>query len=215
MRLMILKMMLPLRYCQMQCNHFFCHYDFLNKYSEWPCKQLIKFDTRYRGDQSSLLDLLLVSDEKCISRVESGAPLGASDHSVITAVAQVRLQEKDTKKVIKRKFHKADYERISEYLTVRFDEMQDDITYLSFYNVLKDAIENNIPESLCRVNKTKPWINKTLFNEIDKKRRLWDKYKNQKNEENYAIFRRHNNNLKSQIRQARTKYEGLLDRGNN
>ena len=46
-----------------------------------------------------------------------------------------------------------------------------------FEHVVKVAIEKHIPLKSVPVNSQKPWINETLFKQIDKKRKLWDKIK--------------------------------------
>ncbi|KAL3286305.1 hypothetical protein HHI36_000814 [Cryptolaemus montrouzieri] len=84
--------------------------EFLATYAQWTCYQLITSSTRLRVDSDSLLDLLLVPDERLVTRISSCPSLGLSDHTVLLATIQ------ETKLVYKINFYKADYAKVNSYL---------------------------------------------------------------------------------------------------
>src|SRR5215469_10717262 len=57
--------------------------DFLSTVQEHGLCQLVSESTRSRGNQSSLLDLVIVSDETMVGDIQYQEPIAKSDHSVI------------------------------------------------------------------------------------------------------------------------------------
>lgn len=186
--------------------------DFLDKYLQWNVWQIVKEKTRYRGNQSSLLDLLLTSDQKLISNVEYLPPIGKSDHSVIFAIAQFQLHDKHTNKVLKRKFWKDIYDEVNQHLTVNLEEQmkRTPYTYNDLEQAISEAIEVFFPLENCRTNSKKPWLTEGIFKEIDRKRKLWHRYQARPSTENYELYMQQNNQLRKNIRDARTLYEESL-----
>ena len=71
--------------------------------------------TRIRGtDEPSLLDLVLTNEEYQVSDVRHHAPLGRSDHSVISFKFQCYIEKASTQ--TKYMYHKGDYESMRESL---------------------------------------------------------------------------------------------------
>lgn len=130
--------------------------------------QIITFPTRYRNSQSSLLDLFLCSDYKSVFGLQSEPPIGKSDHIVITAKAQIKLPRRPTNKILRRNFYTADYQQINNFIMQQPIDGEEG-KFERFEHVVKVAIEKHIPLKSVRVNSQKPWINETLFKQIDKK----------------------------------------------
>ena len=194
-------------------SHNVCAGDFLRSYQEWNCWQIVTEDTRMRGEQSSLLDLLLVSDKKLVSEVKYLPPIGKSDHCVILSALQLQL-ERPTKKILKRNYWGANYEVVNQHIQGELERMESTVCYGELERVTNETIDLYIPLRPQRVNSKKPWISVILFKEIDKKRSLWDKYKKNKTKDNYDQYRQHNNQLKTKILQAKKHYEeDILERG--
>lgn len=182
---------------------------FLNFYKETNYKQLIKFKTRIRNEQKSLLDLLLTTDEKLFVQTSSHPPLGCSDHVAIQARAQVKIKGKSTRKVEKRNFWKADYDTINNKISQRnfSDSMEDCIT------IIQSVISENIPLRNVTSNPQKPWINDYIFRQIKQKRKSWDNYRRLQTNASYQEYRRQNNKVKKLLKEAQEQYEaGLLER---
>lgn len=180
--------------------------DFMDMYQETNAHQVITFPTRFRNDQSSLLDLFLCSDDKSIFDLKSEAPIGRSDHIVITAKTQLKLPPKPTHKVLRRNFYSAKYDEINTFIKQQ-QHNPNDTKFESFEKPIKKAIDRYIPLRAVRVNQQKPWIGHTLFKEINKKRKLWDRYRGNRTEENYHTYMTQNNALKLKLDNARRAFE--------
>jgi Reverse transcriptase (RNA-dependent DNA polymerase)/Endonuclease-reverse transcriptase len=193
-------------------NHSADSSDFLDAYKELNAAQLITFPTRFRGDQSSLLDLLLTNDRKLVSRIKDEPPVGKSDHSIIIATLQLKLNTKPTKPVLKRNFRMADYEQINNFLAnIEVHRHQNTTNLCEVYSVIEHkinaSIEKFVPLQTTRSNPQKPWITHAVMREVSKKRTKWDKYRRTPTPENYAEYRTQNNKLKTIIINARKHYE--------
>ncbi|KAL3282386.1 hypothetical protein HHI36_005571, partial [Cryptolaemus montrouzieri] len=79
-------------------------------------------------------------------------------------------EEKETKLVYKRNFYKADYAKVNNYFAGELcRQLPKDMTLCTLEKILQRTIYNCFPLTNCRVNHKKPWVDKTLFREIDKK----------------------------------------------
>lgn len=189
-----------------------CSLDFLDGYRSHRGEQMIRFPTRVRKDEISLLDLLLVNDKKLVFDIQEHAPLGRSDHVVITAKTQLHLPVRPTHTVYKREFWTADYESVNSFLSQQ-DFRQQEGTHGGCENLMRAltaAIDIFVPYKPRKVNTRKPWLSTGIFREIQRKRKLWHKYRSSKTEESYSAYRIQSNKTKSCIEQARKKYEHNL-----
>ena len=145
--------------------------EFLNSYKAWNAKQVINSNTRFRNDQSSQLDLVLVSDDKLISEISCNPPLGRSDHSVLSITAQLKLKNKPTHTLKSRNFWRADYSAINTFIA---EQEQEEVGGTGVYdkceNLINQAIAKYIPEGARKLNPQKPWINHDLLKAIKKKK---------------------------------------------
>lgn len=186
--------------------------DFLNSYKSHRGRQMITFPTRIRNGQISLLDLFFVNDKHLIFDIQNEAPLGLSDHVVITAKTQLQFPTKPTHKIYKRQFWSADYESVNDYLLQQNFEPRDksETSCERLLEILMNAIDRYVPLIPKKVNPNKPWLNKAAFKEIQKKRNLWHRYENNRTVEGYLLYRAQSNKTKSFIEQARRTYEQSL-----
>lgn len=195
-------------------------YDFLSAYKEANVAQIVTFPTRVRGQQTSLIDLVLTNDRKLVSELWEEPPFGRSDHNTVAVKIQLRITKGFTHKVEKRSYHAAEYSQINRYIsqhsnldTISGD--QDATPVCTIYDhlqqVVHEAIDRLIPLKIIKRNPTKPWLNQTIFKLIREKRRRWDVYRRARDVADYASYRIVNNRLKVVICDARKKYEsGLL-----
>nr|CAI5845547.1 unnamed protein product [Callosobruchus analis] len=186
--------------------------DFLNTYTESNFKQLVNFPTRIRKEQKSLLDLLLTNDKKLVTSLKSNPPIGLSDHVVLTATIQLNVRPYYSYMVEKRNFWKADYAVINNDIIQLSDQtnITDRLTYNTFLDCVRMVIDKHIPLTIVKKNSQKPWINLTHFREIEKKRKLWDKYRSTKSDDDYETYRKQNNKLRKMLIESRKAYENNL-----
>ena len=185
--------------------------NFLTSYKTWNAKQIITFDTRFRNVNSSRLHLVLVRDDKLVSKITNCPPIGQSDHTVISVTAQLKLKIIQTHTVMSRNFWAADYETINTYIFSQdLRELEVSTSYDKCQSVINKAIEMFIPEKQKRFNAQKPWITTEILKAIKKKREYWDKYIRNHNENNYAKYREQNNLLKKLLNTSRSNYEKTL-----
>ncbi|CAH1099625.1 unnamed protein product [Psylliodes chrysocephalus] len=96
----------------------------LTTYTQSNFKQLINFSTRICHEQSSLIDLLLVNDEKLVASIKSEPRIGLRDHVVITAIIQLNLKTGSTHKVQKPNSCKANYKAINKEISQKNTHLQ-------------------------------------------------------------------------------------------
>lgn len=190
--------------------HNQCSEDFFNSYQITNAHQLITFPTRYRNDEISLLDLLLVNDKSSIFNIQQHPPIGRSDHVVITAKTQIQLASKPTKKIYKRNFWQANYDEINKYMTEQLEASTCQIDATQLTRLVTETIELFVPLKPKQVNTKKPWLNREAFKQINAKRKLWDKYKRTKANTDYEHYKQQNNTTKQMLNQARREYEQNL-----
>lgn len=193
--------------------HNQCSQGFLDSYTNHRGHQMIHFPTRIRNDQISLLDLLIVNEKRLIFDIKESAPLGKSDHIVITAKTQLQITAKPTHKIYKRQFWKADYNAINESLLQQFGQKSDTASTDTFDNltdIINEAITRHIPYRPQITNPQKPWLSREVLKEIEIKRKLWHIYRKNNTQENYLKYRSQNNKAKAFTESARKAYEENL-----
>lgn len=190
--------------------HNQCSYNFLESYKNHRGYQHINFPTRYRNDQMSLLDLLISNEKKLLFDIQQHAPLGKSDHLVLSAKTQFQIITQATRKIYKRQFWKADYAAVNDTLNQQLHHLSNTISIDNFYEAITTTINTHIPIKPLKVNPQKPWLTREVFKEIQKKRNLWHKYQNNKSEERYQKYQQQNNKANIYMHSARKTYEHNL-----
>lgn len=186
---------------------------FLGAYQSLHLHQLIDFPTRFRVNNTpSLIDLLLTTDEKLITGIESRSPVGKSDHVIIVATLQVSVTTSQTKSQPHLNYWKADYAAIREHL--RNTELDQRATkYDSMMDVFQD-LQKYVPSKAQKTKGRKPWVIKSHKTLINKKRRLWHRYRDTGSRGDYELYREASNHVTGVLRDARKRYEEtLIDRG--
>ena len=144
--------------------------------------------TRIRGsDKPSLLDLILTNEEGMVSDVQYHAPLGASDHCVISFNFHCYVDESQPKTVYK--YDKGDYAAMSSHLretgwleevSERAPDMSVDEMWSCIKYKLTELRDVHVPTATIGSSK-KPFKGdfplpqdvKTLINEKKKAHRRW------------------------------------------
>lgn len=193
-----------------------CAKNFLDAYNSSNFHQLVQEPTRFRHNQEpSLLDLLLVTEENLITDLQFSNPIGSSDHAVIVAELQVSTPLNRTLKPIQLDYWNVNYQQVNEYIK-QLPPEQYPSKIENLDRLIEETTDTFVPVKRPRKVYCKPWINKELVKQINKKRKLWDKYKATKADADYKAYRTFNNRLHSLLRETRRTYENrLLQYGSN
>ena len=140
--------------------------------------QVIDSRTRYRdGQNSNILDLVILDKPEIFDGVEYYSNLGASDHVSL----QINLNcspETNRFDLVKRNYHKGDYDQIrADLSTVEWNQiktMSVNEGYDLIVNSIKTTVEKYIHMKTTETNdsknlRKKKWMNKDCFKSIKKK----------------------------------------------
>ena len=185
--------------------------------------QHVHQNTRVRGsDKPSLLDLILTNEEDMVSDVQLHAPLGSSDHAVITFKFHCYIDESKPKTIFK--YDKGNYAAMTEELnsTTWLKDMKDSAPTLSvedMWGTIKAKLlqlrDDHVPKSTVGGSKAKlkgefPLSKETrdLITEKKKAHRRWIQHTDRSDAE---LFRREYNRVRNRctraIRKAQRAYE--------
>lgn len=189
--------------------------EFLNVIEELSLFQHARNPTRFRGEQSSCLDLVLTNEENMVDEVGELPPIGKSDHICQKwelTVGEVMFRNTAA---LRRNFKKANWERIKEDL--RNFEGDSCGTPSSFNDklvaVIDESKSRNVP--YCRPRSQKyqlPWMrNAGIKGQRVKKWKSWNKFKRTGLLLDYDSYKFERNRLNKEIRSAKMRYEqGLI-----
>ena len=113
--------------------------------------QYVDFPTRFRVDQiPSQLDLVFTNQEYAIDEIKSSAPLGKSDHMVLTWNYQLHSHFSTSQaRTPKHNFNRGRYEEMSRELEGASWRLSDNMTIDMMWNRIKEvlgaSIERHIP----------------------------------------------------------------------
>ena len=189
---------------------------FLEMVRDTYLSQHVTKETRCRGDnQPSRLDLIFTNEEGMIDTIEHNAPLGNSDHETLEFNFRFGIKQK---KHYQNKlcWFKGNYEKINAQLNKidwNLKLAQGDINNLwqRFADELKIIYEENIPESKSMSRKyDTPWINEESKIALVKKRKLWKKYRYNKNPQNKTKYEEARTDANRLVRKAKYEYERTI-----
>ena len=131
--------------------------------------------TRVRaGNESSLLDLIFVKDESIIHSLDYEAPLGKSDHVLISLTLSTMLS-RNKPSTEHFRFHLGDYTGIRSQLqeidwatALEGKSLQEMWEYLSF--LIGTLTEQYLPKSKYTGNQRPMWMNTSASDEVKKKK---------------------------------------------
>ena len=145
----------------------------------------IEVPTRGRGtDKPTTLDLLITNDDALVEDLIVGAPVGKSDHAVISVNIVCDLEMKP---ISKKRFmyDKANYDDMRKVLDINWEEnlksCGDDVNkmWAMFKSKMKEA-EELITSKVVTINgknkKYKTPLDRKSLAKIKRKNRLWDRY---------------------------------------
>ena len=173
--------------------------------------------TRFReGQKPSRLDLVSTEDENSIDDITSHAPLGKSDHSVLTWTYQITNADQSQKVCSdKLNFHRGNYEAMNRSLAMVdwsiLNNMEVDEMWTFIRDKLHDLIRSHVLKHQSRsVRLDPPWWNRKLTRQVKRKMQAWNNYRALSTEDNLSIYRRQRNKTTTMIRDARHKFESTI-----
>lgn len=181
--------------------------------------QLVTEHTRFRdGQLPSTLDLILVNDTNIIHSIEYSAPLGKSDHVVMTAALQyvTATPSRSAHRLIR----SIDYSAVGEsLLSHNWNELLADGNIDVKWDIFTSTTLNTLAVNSRFFRKSysplKPWISDHLLQQIRTKKRLWQRYRRSGRAEDFEMHRRYSNNISYLLRKAKTVYlDGIASSSN-
>jgi hypothetical protein len=173
--------------------------------------QHVNFLTRFRGIQRpSLLDLLITTPDVVIDDMAPCAPLGRSDHVVITWSLPHCTRRKADKEIIC--YRDADYDLLDDIIAnIDWDNEFSDASCEEAWEVLRDLLNdlvfNFIPKKTPPRAHRPLWMTSKLKNLINVKKRKWKSYQETRTEANWLFYTEARNRVSNNIRVAKTNLE--------
>ena len=166
--------------------------------------------TRFRGNDSSTLDLIFTKEEEDVKNVRVFQPLGKSDHGL--AAGDFVCEWKS--KVVARKnraYFKGDYKAINEKIdeinwVEKFEDKSTEECWEIFKTIIQELIEKYVPMSTPK-DYNEPWMNGKILRLWKKKHYAWSRYSTRKSPRRWREYRKEANKLKKNTRKARRLYE--------
>ena len=177
--------------------------------------QQVKSPTR----ENNILDLILTSEERMVSKVELEEPLVKCDHRTVHFNLICNVNKITGKTCIKenRNFNRAKYGDINRELgNINWGEELNGLTveemWSRFLDIVKQCINKYVPTNntndvkyMC---KNKPWYNNNEVKEAARaKQNTWNRYKQSKTQEDQDLYRIKLNKYTNVLRNAKRKYE--------
>ena len=177
--------------------------------------QHITMPTRGRGtDIPSTLDLIITKSDDVVEEILVEAPLGKSDHALISAKLTCNFEQIPIKKT-RLQYDKGDYQKLMNMLPNDWESILEGKTvnemWLIFKGKLDEAIKECIPRKTITINgkprRIKKFDKRTL-SKIKRKKRIWDRYIRSGDGQQYLEYCR----LRNQVRAATRKIQKELEK---
>jgi hypothetical protein len=174
-------------------------------------QQLVKDPTRFRGaDRPSVIDLIITNSESAVANLGLEAPLGRSDHRLLTMeVICPMTKEASEKKILN--FNKGNYEELRQRLDRAWeDELRNKPTvedkWNHFIQHYESAVNSTIPARK-RFTKFKVALDPKIRKKIKEKKKLYKEALNQRTEAASLKYRRVSNQVRNLTRKAEKERE--------
>jgi len=182
--------------------------------------QKVTEPTRHReGQQSTLIDLVLVSEEDLVSEILHMDPLGKSDHDLLKFDLYVPRARTEVKGKYRYDLGKGNYELMREKINnFDFSALEDQSVeemWSTVSNLVRDSMEECIPKVQSgNGRRLQPsWMNFKVKKSVKKKYNLYKKYLQTKRGMDYEKYKKERNNCNGLIKSARKKYEKHIAHG--
>jgi len=177
--------------------------------------QMVDRPTRYRhGQNANILDLILTDKPEFVDKVEYSSNLGASDHVSLFLTLNC-MPVKYTDSLLKRNFHKGDYEAVRKDLeAVDWSEMNTlsvEKGYQFFLNEIEQTVQKNVPRKKINSSSRKSkWATNDCLVAIRNKKKAWKSYIHTKTTSNYDNYCRARNKCTVLTRAAKRRFEKVV-----
>ena len=166
-------------------------------------EEMIQEPTRFRGTNiPSCLDWILSDNPTRVSGIDIDAPLGPSDHSLITLDYDCTIVSDLSNDKLKYSYYNGNYDEMREYL--REKKVEDIITgrntqqgWDTIDKELNGCIERSIPKKKFTTSNKKPWYGRDINKLSNAKRKAWIAYKKLPTNENWHIYTIYTRNRQS------------------
>ena len=177
--------------------------------------QHITQPTRGRGtDIPSTLDLIITKSDDIIEDIAIEAPLGKSDHAMISARLTCNFEQIPIKKV-RWQYDQGNYNKLMEMLPDDWNEILEGKSvnemWIIFKKKLDDAIKECIPRKTIIINgkvRRSKKVDRRTLKKIKRKKRVWDLYIQSGDGQKYLEYCR----LRNQVRAATRKLQKQLEK---
>ena len=178
--------------------------------------QHVMEDTRFRNEQSSQLDLAFTREENDMKNLKLEAPLGSSDHAIVTGDLVTEWKSGVVQKP-RKMYHKGNFNMISQELDLvnwemAFESKSVQECWNIFKSKLEVLVEKYIPMSTPK-DYNEPWMNRSLMKTWKKKYHAWKRYSESKSYHRHQVYKRKADLFKKKARQAKRLYEKRLAKG--
>lgn len=152
--------------------------DFLSIVQESGLYQLVSKNTRSRGNQSSLLDLLMVSDDTMIGDIQYQEPIAKSDHSVILFNVISMKSKMASRTVVYHEYETLRDDHLLLYLNRSTLESMDNIgdMWNYFKCGMKSSIDRFVPVRVF-VKRNRVNLPRKLLSLMRRKKCIWNSYR--------------------------------------
>ena len=176
--------------------------------------QHAKNNTRFRGSQSSCLDLVFSNEENMIDEILELPPIGKSDHVCQKWNVKVKEAMYKNTSILRPNFKRASWTQIKSDIdsftmgtSAKAQNMMDD-----FLAMIKSTKSTNIPICRPRVVKHRlPWMRGNRIKlQREKRWKSWSKFKRSGLPRDYDAYKVERNKLNDMVRGAKVSYEKNL-----
>ena len=176
--------------------------------------QHVKNNTRFRGTQSSCLDLIFTNEENMVDEVHELPAIGKSDH--ICQIWEITVKEVLFKNTTRTRlnYNRAKWEKIRDDIRGFSFESNDNVGAISdkFIAMIDATKKTNIPASKPRSTKQRlPWMRGSKIKEQRTRRwKCWTRFKSSGLPRDYDAYKVERNRLNDLIRGAKRNHERKL-----
>ena len=185
--------------------------EFMDTVEDMNWFQHSKNDTRFRGKQSSCLDLIFTNEENMISEVSELPPIGKSDHVCQRWDLSVKEFIFKNTSITRPNYKRANWNRMREDIKSFSFKDNDHVNAMTdkFVDMIDLSRKRNIPP--CRPRSAKmrlPWMRGSKIKEQRSRRwKSWTKFKGSRLPRDYDAYKLERNRLNDLIRSSKQKHE--------
>ena len=183
--------------------------------------QHVNRPTRFRhGQNPSLVDLVISSDESLIETIDYLQPLGKSDHVVLAVKIKCEVQHAQPLEGTRYLLNNGNYDGLREELKqidwdVALKNKDTNEAWDTLKDILSTAADRHIPKTRIgsrRKVKRAPYLNQVAINKIRSKRKAWKRYLANRTDANHRLYVMERNDLRTMTRKQKGDFEEQLAR---